>query len=228
MNNASTKFFALAVALFAAAFLLQPASANACMRCPGFPFCIPLPPTLPTASEIYVTFPSPGQAQLAVYGYETTSLQPGGECVTAVAPLQEIDSVTSVVNYNSLTNQPFTEVDFNPSDVPSRTVTRMAADIGLVFPNGVTWPSFLSSITGTVPDGVPNHFVIDVQLSPGVTPLQFLAALKEQGVFITGSSHSGIPHGGDHLHTKRFADFDIIALLPGSFSDAALDEEVKE
>ncbi|MEM8930878.1 MAG: hypothetical protein AAGE94_06875, partial [Acidobacteriota bacterium] len=131
------------------------------------------------------------RVHLIVQGYETTQLNPFTSCVTAFPPLGTVASVDSVVNYDGRDDQPFEEVSFYRSEVPDSVIARFALEEG-VTTNDEPWYSFQSHITGTVEDGVPNYFVVELTLTEGATPQAFVDELKLSGQFLTsGSDEAG-------------------------------------
>ncbi len=216
----------LTVSILAAVLLLFPASsAEACMECPCeiLTFCIRCPfltsdgeLRLEKLEPIEVSFPSKNRALIKVPGYLTTHLQPNQGCVVAVPPTEGVEKVNAVVNFDSRLGQPFEEVTFDYSSEAGALVAEFMAeyiDIG----TGEPWEALVSEITGSVNDGVPNHFLVDVSIAKGVTPHEFVESLRGEGMFLTAAAHDGVPHGGEdggHIFLKRFADFEMIVKYP--------------
>lgn len=220
----------LLIGLFLAlAFLLAPSSkveacmgdcnfcwANGCSYCEvngGSTYCsgciaqdqIAAPPTV-------VNFVSPRHVRLTIEGYKTTKLQPTTSCVTAFSPVEGVERVNSITNYNSDINRRFKEVTFSPAETPGRELAALANAEG--FGNGDPWFGFASKITGSINDNVANHFVVDLTLKKGVRPEEFIQALKSQGVFVTSSSSpDGVPDAG-HQYFRRMDKTELLVLYP--------------
>lgn len=196
------------------ALLLMPASSQACMTddcqicwdfgcstCTTSPLrtsCTDCGAQQLTAFEptrtATVTFLGDRKAELVIPEYSTTQLQPITSCIVAFSPVPGVEDVEGVVNYNSDTGQPFDEVVFLPSSTPGPAAAELATKVGLPLASDTPWHGFQSQITGTVRDGVPNHFKLVLTLEEGVTPSEFLDALKLHGTFLTSSSDpNGIP-----------------------------------
>lgn len=159
-----------------------------------------------------VLFLDANEVRVTVQGYDTTQLNPLTNCVTAFPPLGTVASVDSVVNYDGRTGEPFEEVTFYRSEVPSATVGSFAQEEGLAA-NDEPWHTFQSLITGTVEDGIPNYFVIDLTLREGVSRLEFLDELKTHGLFLTsGSDEAGTPN--HHPYFRQIGDGPITAGQP--------------
>lgn len=166
--------------------------------------------------QTHVEFTSPTTAQITIEDYATTQLEPTNECITAFSPIQGVEDVAAITNYDGRTLSPFDEVTFSTSEIASREAGLAAFEDG--FSNTQEpWHGFLSNITGTVSDGVLNYFVIDVELAKGVSPFAFLRSL-EDGTFITGSSTGGIPDDG-HLHYRQLSDTEIFVKFPIPFAN---------
>lgn len=220
----------LLIGLFLAlAFLLAPSSkveacmgdcnicwANGCSYCytdGGSTFCdgcianeqLAAPPTV-------VNFVSPRHVRLTIEGYKTTNLQPTTSCVTALSPIEGVERVNSITNYNSEVNRRFAEVTFSPAETPGRELASIAEEAGLG--TGAPWSGFVSKITGTVRNNVFNHFVVDLTLEKGVRPEEFVQALRSQGVFVTSSSTpDGVPNAG-HQYFRRMDKTELLVLYP--------------
>lgn len=131
-------------------------------------------------------------------------------------PVGGLAAVNSIVNLNSLTNQPFAEVSFSPVSAPAQAVGDLGYNAGVSSTNA-PWTTFVSHITGAVEDGIPNHFEIEVTLDGKISEEEFLQNLRNSGAFITGASDSqGFPIEG-HFYLKRLGDFDVFSFLPGQF-----------
>jgi hypothetical protein len=214
----------LTLSLFTAVLLLMPVNqAQACMGCPCgaiLGWCLPCIPDYVTADgskaditdPIEITFPERGRALIKMPGYLTTHLQIGQQCVVGFPPSDGVEKINSVINFNSRLQKPFEEVTFTADEAAGLAVADyMSAtfDIG----NGERWSALVSSITGDVVDGVPNHFVIDVSLKEGVSEHDFVTILMKEGIFLTAASQDGVPHGGEdggHVFLKRFSDYQMI------------------
>jgi hypothetical protein len=109
-----------------------------------------------------------------------------------------------VVNYNTLTGQPFPELTFSEDFAAAQGASEIAEGAGVVSADG-PWQGFISHIVGSVEDGVLNHFVVDVTLEEGVRPEDLLKALREYGTYITASSEGGYPNGG-HEFVRLLGD----------------------
>jgi hypothetical protein len=165
------------------------------------------PPTI-------VNFLGSRHARITVPGYKTIHLEPATDCVTAMSPVEGIERVNAVTNHNSDTGHRFKEVTFSPAERPGRELALLADEEGLPLGGQGTWFGFKSKITGTVTDGLPNHFVIDVTLKEGVSPEDFIQALKTQGVFATSSSTpDGVPNPGHH-YFRRLTAASMLVLFP--------------
>ena len=219
----------LTLSILAATFLLVPASAQACMECCGWIFCRPCweevvspngAPVIETQEAIEISFPAKNRAVIKVPGYWTTHLQPNQGCVVAVPPTEGVEKVNAVVNFDSRLGQPFEEVTFDYSSEAGALVADFMADY-IDIGTGEPWQALVSTITGSVNDGVPNHFLIDVSIAKGVTPHEFVKSLRDEGMFLTAAAHDGVPHGGDdggHIFLKRFADFEMIVKYPAFYT----------
>lgn len=132
--------------------------------------------------------------RLTVPGYKTTQLNPFTSCVTAFPPLETVASVDAVTNIDGRTGEPFTEVEFNRSFGADGAVTELARSEGMTT-DDKPWFAFQSNIIGTVADGVPNHFTIDMTLTAGTRLPAFLEELQSTGAFLTsGSDEAGRPN----------------------------------
>ena len=109
-----------------------------------------------------------------------------------------------MVNYNSLTGQPFSELTFSEDFTAAQGASEIAERAGVETADG-PWQGFTSHIVGNVEDGVLNHFVVDVTLEKGVRPGDLLKALREYGTYITASSEGGHPNGG-HEFVRLLGD----------------------
>jgi hypothetical protein len=166
------------------------------------------------APATYVRFLSPTHARITVQGYKTTNLQPLNSCVTALSPVEGIDRVNSITNYDGTTGRPFQQITFSPTDKPGPEIAALAREQGVDLATEAAWAGFLSRITGTVHNNTPNFFVIDVTLKEGVAVDQFVESLRSQGVFATSSSTpDGIPNPG-HQFFRRFGRGEIFVLFP--------------
>lgn len=173
---------------------------------------------IPEGPQTDVTFLRGNQVRVKVQGYETTQLEPTTECVTAFPPIESVASVDSIVNYDGSTGLPFTEVEFYASDEPGWAVARLAEKEG-IGPGNTRWHSFRSHITGTVEDGVPNYFVIQLTLKEGTDPLDFIEDLKAAGSFLTsGSNEDGAPI--HHSFFRQFGFGRIVASQPYRLLDS--------
>ena len=159
-----------------------------------------------------VRFLSPRHVRLTIEGYKTTKLQPTTSCVTALSPVEGVERVNSITNYNSDINRRFKEVAFSPAETPGRELAAIADAEGLG--TGEPWFGFVSKITGNVNDNVSNHFVVDLTLEKGVRPEEFVQALRSQGVFVTSSSSpDGVPDAG-HQYFRRMDQTELLVLYP--------------
>lgn len=149
-----------------------------------------------------VTFLGTDRAEITIADYSTTRLEPATDCVVAFAPVPGVEDVEAVINFNSETGLPFEEVTFHPALVPGPEAAELARETGLPMMTSEPWYGFQSHITGSVSDGVANHFTVHVRLEDGVTPGEFLDALKLHGAFLTSSSdENGVPT--DHHNSFR-------------------------
>lgn len=177
-----------------------------CTSCGGSNEQIAAPPVL-------VNFVSPRHVRLTIEGYKTTNLQPTTSCVTAFSPVDGVERVNSIRNYNSDINRPFQEVAFAPAETPGREIATLAEQAGFGG-TGEPWFGFSSKITGTIVNNVSNHFVVDLTLKKGVRPEDFVQALKTQGVFVTSSSTpDGVPNEG-HQYYRRMSNTELLVLYP--------------
>lgn len=166
---------------------------------------IAAPPTV-------VNFLSPRHVRLTIEGYKTTKLQPITSCITAFSPVEGVERVNSITNYNSDINRPFREVSFSAAETPGREIAALADQEGLG--TGEPWFGFVSKITGSVNNNVSNHFVVDLTLKKDVRPEEFLEALKTQGVFVTSSSTpDGVPDAG-HQFYRKMNRTELIVIYP--------------
>ena len=229
------KRFVLFCILISALWLVPAPDARACMECEcggiiidggRIRYCFPCElegsnrlTRAPSVDRIEVTFPSKDRALIMVPGYVTTHLAVPGECVVGFPGTDEIEKINAVVNFDSTLKIPFDEVTFAVSEASGSALTDFAQNELQIGSNG-PWQALVSTITGEVPDGIPNHFLIDVAMEPGVTPHELVAALREDGIFITASSQGGIPDGG-HIFLKRFRDYEMSVIYPspGGFSE---------
>lgn len=143
-----------------------------------------------------LTFIDETHVRVRVAGYATTNITDISECVVAVSPISGIESVDRITNLNSETFEQLAGVSFYPSDRPATAVSKLALDTGVPMESTSPWFSFESHITGSIPEGVPNHFDIEVTLQDGVTALDFINAVRSQGFFLTSSAHDGVPSTG--------------------------------
>lgn len=127
-------------------------------------------------------------------------------------PVGGVEKINSVVNFNSDLKVPFSQVVFSDSQAAGAALADFA-EVEFGIENVGPWQTHVSLITGDVVNGVPNHFLIDVTFEKGVTPREFVTSLRENGVFLTASSHSGIPDGG-HTFLKRFRDYEMVVTYP--------------
>jgi hypothetical protein len=165
------------------------------------------PPTI-------VNFVSSTHVRLTIEGYKTTNLQPTTSCITAFSPVEGVERVNSITNYNSETDRRFKEVAFAPAERPGYELAALAGHEGLPLGTGAPWFGFLSKITGNVNDNVSNHFVVDLTLKKGVRPDDFVQALRSQGMFATSSSTAdGVPNPGHH-HFRRLNSSEVLVLFP--------------
>jgi len=165
-------------------------------------------------SVTIVTFVSPRHVRLTIEGYKTTNLQPTTSCVTALSPVEGVERVNSITNYNSETDRRFKEVAFAPAETPGHELAALASEEGLPLGTGAPWFGFLSKITGNVNDNVANHFVVDLILKKDVRPDDFVQALRSQGMFATSSSTpDGVPNPGHH-HFRRLSSSEVLVLYP--------------
>lgn len=165
-----------------------------------------------TAPPVVVNFINPRRVRLTIEGYKTTNLQPTTECITAFSPVDGVERVNSIRNYNSDVNRPFPEVTFSPAETPGREIAALAEQEGLG--TGDPWFGFSSEITGTVINNVSNHFVVDLTLKEGVRPEEFVQALRTQGVFVTSSSTpEGVPNAG-HQYYRRMDKSELLVFYP--------------
>lgn len=211
---------------------IVPTSAEACMTpscdewcdpcaCIANQFCLPCIGdsdevlTVPAGPESKVTFLDANRVQLTVQGYDTTQLEPETTCVVSLPPLDSVASVDSVVNYDGRTDAPFSEVEFYYSEGRAGiAVAEMALEEGLTS-DRAPWVTFQSNITGTVEDGVPNYFVIELTLNEGVDPLTFIDELRVSGFFLTsGSNEVGIPN--HHPFFRQIGSGPILLDMPSS------------
>jgi hypothetical protein len=124
--------------------------------------------------------------------------------------------VDSVVNIDGRSGRPFEEVQFYPSAGPGSAVAERAMAEGLTT-SDTPWYTFQSLITGTVEDGVPNHFIVDLTLKEGVDAWTFLEELKASGSFLTsGSEEDGTPN-----HHTHFRQIGAGAILVGQGASIA-------
>ena len=203
------------------------APANACMAC-SVEICVDiiivevcgclddLDPEV--FDPVVVSFPEgdleqPQRAEIGIYGYSTTHIENGFECLVAMPNVPGIASVDSIVNLNTETDEPLPGVTFSPHAAPASTaeVGFIGGEVGVG--NGDPWITFVSNITEKVEDGLPNHFIIEVTLDGETSADQFVRNLRQHGAFFTGSSTNGFPNG-HHLFLKRMADFQVMALYP--------------
>lgn len=166
-------------------------------------------------TQTFVEFNSPTTASVTIQDFTTTALNPLTECVTAIAPIHGIAEVSGVTNYDGRTFSPFDEVTFSASEVASEGTGFAAVEDGFAT-DPQPWHGFVSNITGTVEDGVYNYFVVEVELERGMSPARFLKQLRDEGIFLTGSSTAGLPDDG-HLHYRRLADTEIFVRYPVPF-----------
>jgi hypothetical protein len=170
--------------------------------------------TVLATPDTIVSFVNPRHVRITVEGYKTTNLQPTTSCVTALSPIEGVERVNSIRNFNSDVNRPFQEVAFFPAETPGRELASIASAEGLPLGTGGNWFGFVSKITGTVNNNVSNHFVVDLTLKKGVQPEDFIRALRSQGVFVTSSSTpDGIPNAG-HQYFRRLDATDLVVLYP--------------
>ncbi len=219
----------LSLSILTAAFLLVPATAEACMECDcGILYCRPCEdlltiggvPVVETQEAIEISFPAKNRAVIKIPGYLTTHLQPNQGCVVAVPPTEGVAKVNAVVNFDSRLGQPFDEVTFDYSADAGALVAEFMADY-IDVGGDEPWEALVSVITGSVNDGVPNHFLVDISIEKGVTPYEFVKSLRDEGMFLTAAAHDGVPHGGDdggHIFLKRFADFEMIVKYPAFYT----------
>jgi hypothetical protein len=154
---------------------------------------------------------SPTHARLILKGYKTTNLQPLNACVTALSPVEGIERVNSVVNYNGLTQRPFDQITFSPLDATGPEIAKLAEQQGVIHAD-TAWSGFLSDITGEVNNNTPNYFIVDLTLDRNVAIDDLVASLKSQGVFVTSSStHEGLPNPG-HQFFRRLGDAGIVVV----------------
>ncbi len=215
----------LTLTTLTAALLLFPASsAEACMECECsiWGWCYPCillttdgEARVESQEPIEISFPAKNRAVIKVPGYATTHLEPEQQCVVAFPPAEGVEKVNAVVNFDSRLGQPFDEVNFDYSDAAGAVVADFMTDY-FGFGGEEPWQALVSVITGSVNDGVPNHFLIDVSLEKGVTPHEFVKVLREDGMFLTAASHDGVPHGGEggHVFLKSFADYEMVVKYP--------------
>lgn len=199
----------LAPAMLLFAFLVFTAPpAQACMSCYCTPYYCWCEANLGMEEEaVEVTFLSAERVVLKVPGYETTDLEDGQECVVAVPELPGMQSIRDLVNFDSDTEFPLEVVSFTSSDLPGREIARVAESKGFDAGNHLPWRSFVSTSSGDLEDGVPNHFVLEIQLEPGTDPYAFVEELRSHGALITASSDAdGNPDGG-HTYLKPFSNF---------------------
>lgn len=213
--------------LLVAGMVVSPPPANACMGC-TIRVCVEViivevcACVLNQENELFdpvvVSFPEgdqekPNRAEIGIYGYATTHIENGFECIVAMPNVPGISSVDSIVNYNTVTGEPLPGVTFTSHSAPasSAEVGFIGGEVGVG--NGDPWVTFVSNITERVEDGIPNHFIIEVTLDGETTPDQLVRNLRQHGAFFTGSSTQGFPNG-DHLFLKRMADFNVMALYP--------------
>lgn len=131
-------------------------------------------------------------------------------------PVGGVAAVNSIVNLDSTTNERLEGVTFNPIAAPAQALGDLGYEAG-VSATDAPWITFLSSITATVEDGIPNHFEIEVTLDGNTSAEEFLQNLRSSGALFTGSSDSqGFPNHG-HTYLKSLGDFDVLTLLPGWF-----------
>lgn len=236
----------LVLSLLLLVALFQPAGARACMEswccwnchCGGGPvgphccdLCEPCANSALFDEDVVypgrtlISFAGPSRALVLLQGYSTTRLQPLTSCITALSPVSGIKDVGTIVNYNSVTGRPFAEVSFYPSLVPSIEAPNLAAHIGLLPAPDKLWFGFQSKITGTVRDGVPNHFLIEVILEKGVSHEAFVANLKREGIFLTSSSDAnGVP-SEDHNYFKRISATEVLVVSLPEFQEALREAE---
>ena len=195
---------------------------HACWPCDGG-----IEMLIPSSPDTLVTFVAPDRVELTFNGYDTVGFHPETSSVVAFPPLDSVASVDSVVNYDSRTRQPFSEVDFLKSEdnLSGVAVANLAEQQSMASESGA-WYAFQSHITGTVEDGVPNYFVVELTLAEGVGPLDFIEELKAAGVFLTsGSTEDGIPN--HHPYFRQVAGGAILVDLPDELNkpiDLASDE----
>ncbi len=208
---------ALVIALACLPFFAP--TVEACMGCPcGIgPICIPCFPNIASSGEaIEITFFTTERAILRVPGYLTTHLEPGIECVVGLPSLPGLVSVNQVVNFDTKTDFPLAAVNFSSSTIPGPAVSNMVADLGMDVGNSLPWHTFVSTTEGSLDDGEPNHFVLELLLEPETDPYKFVEGLRSSGALLTASSDSeGIPDGG-HLFLRPFGTFPIEIKLPGA------------
>lgn len=157
---------------------------------------------VPEGPRTEVLFLTDTHVRVKVQGYDTTHFSPRTTCVTAFPPLESVLSVDSVVNYNSLTGRPFEEVEFYAEPGPGQAVALLAEEEG-VGSAEQSWHTYRSNITGTVEDGQPNYFVIELTLREGTDPHDFMRQLEASGSFLTsGSDEQGIPN--HHSFFRQF------------------------
>jgi len=163
------------------------------------------PPTI-------VNFVTSRRVLITVQGYKSTKLQSTTSCVVALSPVDGVQKVNSVTNLFSASGKPL-PVTFAGSVTPGLSLADIALEKGLT-DNDKAWNGFVSNITGTVADNTPIHFVLDLTLKSGISQEQFLANLRDQGVFVTSSStRDGIPDAG-HQYFRRLASTDLIVVYP--------------
>lgn len=202
----------LAVVAVGAASLLFAPAAEACMTydcsscCSGCSSCfcdsgsgycecnVTIQGAVVDRSSVEVIFNTPRSVSVVLPTYSTTHLQPATTCVTALSPVSGVASVDAVINFDGRTGLPFEEVSFYRSHGPDGAIAQLAAEQGVIDRPDRPWYAFQSHITGSVRDGVPNYFVVNLTLEPGVTKRRFLKALRQEGLFLTSSSDAeGIP-----------------------------------
>jgi hypothetical protein len=214
------------VFLLAVGLMLSP-RAEACMGCecyiqtPDYTYCGPCD-GLPEFDEaIRVSFPEADRAVLYIPGFRASHFTPGHACFTALSPVDGIVGVSEVINFEAASDLPFSEVSFFADDFPAPAVTEMTQGMDTPVKGSGLWHTFVSDITGSVADGVANYFMVEVGLAEGVTPAQFVENLRNEGVFLTGSSDAqGVPdpvHG--HVFVTRFGDFPMVVNYPGGVLD---------
>lgn len=209
------RLFLAATVLAMGLALTLPGSTMACMiDPPDCPLCPYFPSTANVSHKTTVEFLSQDHALIIIEEYVTTHIVPGGGCVTGLSPVAGIRSINAIVNFNGVTDEPFDEVSFFSHPNAGYEMAALAAEIGLTPGKGDPWQGFVADITGTVDDGLPNFFVLDVTLEAGVSPADLVGALMDHGYYLTASSDdNGSPDGG-HTVFRRLGDYEIVVIPP--------------